>query len=106
MKNYDELCRRYKEHDPSLPIYANIGDEVWKAGDAFDWTKKVTVVESYREKHGNDKAEELWLVNAFWGAVYFGTKEEAEKVERQAKIEYGHYQELMADEYYRNKKTW
>ena len=72
---YDPIYGHFEEH-------VKAGDEVWKAGDIVDSTRKVKVGES---RHIRDGWEEhsYEAVNAFWNKLYFGNYEAAEHVCRE-----------------------
>lgn len=86
----EELWERYLKRDPSLPVYANIGDTVWMSGGTFDDTKSVTVVDDGSGIH-DDKHAAYSVVNAGWNSMYYDSYEKAEKHSRSCRSEYGAY---------------
>jgi hypothetical protein len=68
---YDNIYGQFEEH-------VKTGDEVWRAGDNFDSTKKIIVGPSRHdcEDYSEDSYE---AVNAFWNKVYFDNYEDADR---------------------------
>lgn len=60
-----------------------VGEIVYKAGDAWDWTEVLVVTEDNQEQ-----------VTMFWNALYFDNKYDADTRSSRAHAEYGEYQEM------------
>lgn len=98
MIDYEDLLRRYRLNDESLPVHAKVGDEIWYCGDIIENPHKVIVSKEYiHEKHiFGKKYVEYAYANAFWNKLYFADLDHAERRNREAHSDYGAYQAMAA----------
>lgn len=75
-----DLFEREKLFENTIPV--KIGEIVYKAGDAFDYTKCVVVNENNQKQ-----------ISMFWNSLYFDDEEKAEFRTRISHANYGEYQE-------------
>ena len=73
------ISERYELYNKTKPI--EIGELVYKAGDAFDWTEEIIVDKSNQKE-----------ISMFWNSLYFASKKDADIMTRRAKAAYGEYQ--------------
>ena len=74
---YSNLIKRYRENDPTLPVYAKVGDEIWNSGDSFDPISKVIVVADEAQYVNRTKYVLYSYANAYWNVLYFKEMEKA-----------------------------
>lgn len=73
-----EMEKNYKEgKTPRVPI----GTVVFRSGDAWDYTSKVTVTEKNQKE-----------VSMFWNRLYFDNQKDADYQTARAHAEYSEYQ--------------
>lgn len=98
MIDYEDLIRRYRLNDSTLPVYANVGDEIWCCGDVIENPHKVIVSKEYVHENRifHRKYVEYAYANVFWNRLYFKDLKDAERKNREAHADYGAWQAQMA----------
>lgn len=81
------LCDRERLFESVEPI--PIGELVYKAGDAFDYTEVIKVNKANQKE-----------VTMFWNSLYFDDEEKADVKTALAHAAYGEYQGMVADSWY------
>lgn len=85
MKSIKEYCTQGLTFSEREELYKNtepigIGETVYRAGGAFEWTEKIIVDDS------NQK-----IVSLFWNSVYFSSEKDADEMTSKAKAAYDEF---------------